>query len=145
MAFLFAIASGFLVLGLHHLALLGTSFFFMLLALALNVSHGVVIGYVMGFFSSRGDIERSFAWLITWGFVMGIVTVLLELPLRALWDMDVLGAFLFSSVFGGVGGILYVLLERATPRNRDPLREKNYADAIANHSTMDEQKTSKKT
>ena len=145
MAFLFAIASGFLVLVLHHFALLGTSFFFMLLALALNVSHGVVIGYVMGLFSSRGDKERSFAWLIGWGSIMGAVTVLIEVPLRTFWDMDVLGAFLFSTVFGGVGGILYVLLERATPRNRDPLREKNYADAIANHSTMDEQKTSKKT
>ena len=145
MAFLFAIASGFLVLGLHHLALLGTSFFFMLLALALNVSHGVVIGYVMGLFSSRGDKERSFAWLIGWGSIMGAVTVLIEVPLRTFWDMDVLGAFLFSTVFGGVGGILYVLLERATPRNRDPLREKNYADSIANHSTMDKQKTSKKT
>lgn len=144
MALLFAIASGFLVLVLHHLALMGTSFVFLLLALALNVSHGVVIGYVMGLFSSRGDKERSFAWLIGWGSIMGAVTVLIEVPLRAFWDMDVLGAFLFSTVFGGVGGILYVLLERATPRNRDPLRERSYADAIANHSTTDKQETSKK-
>ena len=144
MAFLLAVLAGFLVLVPHHFVLLGTSFLYMLLAVILNLSHGVVIGYVLGFFSSRGEKERSFIWLIGWGAITGLVAVIIEAPLRDLWDMDIFGALLFSTIFGGVGGILYALLESASQRNRDRKREERYAGAIADHSALDESEPSTK-